>query len=301
AGVHSGDSCAVFPPQLVTHGQYAAMRAIAARLARALGVVGPMNVQFAVQDGQVFVLEVNPRASRTLPFLEKATGLALTAAATRAMLGESFAAQGIAEAALPARCFVKAPVFPFRRFPASDSLLGPEMKSTGEVMGVGASFGEAFARAQLGTGQGLPVAGTAFLSVHDRDKPDLLPIARQLGVLGFALLATMGTAAALRARGLACETVAKVGEGSPHVAERILAGGVQLVINTPLGAASRYDERPIRQAATSMDVPCITTLAGARAAVDGIRALREGLGVPQSLQALHAAAAIRPRGRAARG
>ncbi|MBM4117976.1 carbamoyl-phosphate synthase large subunit [bacterium] len=301
AGVHSGDSCAVFPPQLVTHGQYAAMRAIAARLAHALGVIGPMNVQFAVQDGQVFVLEVNPRASRTLPFLEKATGLALTAAATRAMLGESFATQGLREAPLPERCFVKAPVFPFRRFPASDRLLGPEMKSTGEVMGVGAGFGEAFARAQLGTGQGLPVAGTAFLSVHDRDKPDLLPIARQLAVLGFALLATAGTAEALRARGLACEPVAKVGEGSPHIAERILAGGVQLVINTPLGAASRYDERPIRHAATLMDVPCITTLAGARAAVDGIRALREGLGLPQSLQALHALQATRPRGRAARG
>jgi len=296
AGVHSGDSCAVFPPQLVTHAQYATMRAIAARLAQALGVVGPMNVQFAVQEGQVFVLEVNPRASRSLPFLEKATGLPLTAAATRAMLGETFAAQGIAEAPLPERCFVKAPVFPFRRFPASDRLLGPEMKSTGEVMGVGASFGEAFARAQLGTGQGLPVAGTAFLSVHDRDKPELLPIARQLAVLGFSLLATAGTAAALRARGLACETVAKVGEGSPHIAERILAGGVQLVINTPLGAASRYDERPIRQAATLMDVLCITTLAGARAAVDGIRALREGLGAPLCLQALRA---TRPRGRAA--
>ncbi len=299
AGVHSGDSCAVFPAQLVTHAQYAAMRAIATRLARALGVVGPMNVQFAVQEGQVYVLEVNPRASRTLPFLEKATGLPLTAAATRAMLGESFAAQGLREAPLPEACFVKAPVFPFRRFPASDRLLGPEMKSTGEVMGVGASFGEAFARAQLGTGQGLPVAGTAFLSVHDRDKAELLPVARQLAVLGFSLLATAGTAAALRLRGLACEAVAKVGEGSPHIAERIRAGGVQLVINTPLGAASRYDERPIRQAATQMDVPCITTLAGARAAVDGIRALCEGLGPPLSLQALHAVATTRPRGRAA--
>ncbi len=299
AGVHSGDSCAVFPPQLVTHGQYALMRGIAGRLARALGVVGPMNVQFAVQEGHVYVLEVNPRASRTLPFLEKATGVALTAGATRAMLGETFAVQGLREAALPERCFVKAPVFPFRRFPASDRLLGPEMKSTGEVMGVGAGFGEAFARAQLGTGQGLPVAGTAFLSVNDRDKAELLPVARQLAVLGFRLLATAGTAAFLAERKLACAIAVKVGEGSPHIADRIRAGDVQLVINTPLGAASRYDERPIRHAATRMDVPCITTLSGARAAVDGIRALREGLGTPLSLQALHVAPAGRPRGRAA--
>ena len=290
AGIHSGDSYAVIPPQLVTHTQFDLMRDYTFRLGRTLGVVGLMNVQFAVHEGVVHVIEVNPRASRTVPFLEKATGQPLTAIATRAMLGESFAAQGVSEAPLPRRYFVKGPVFPFRRFPASDRLLGPEMRSTGEVMGVAESFGEAFAKAQLGAGQGLPCSGRVFLSVNDHDKPSLVPVAKGLAMQGFTLLATGGTAAFLNARGLRCETVAKVGEGSPHIADRILAGEVQLVINTPLGAASRYDELPIRSSATAMEIPCITTLSGARAAVDGIRALREGLSAPISLQALAARA-----------
>jgi carbamoyl-phosphate synthase large subunit len=286
AGIHSGDSFAVIPPHLVTHTQLAIMREQTEKLALELGVVGPINVQFAVHAGRAHVLEVNPRASRTLPFLEKATGVPLTAAATRAMLGIDFAAQGLHEAERLERVYVKAPVFPFRRFPESDRLLGPEMRSTGEVMGVGRDFGEAFAKAQLGTGQGLPQEGRAFLSVNDRHKGSLVAIARDLRRLGFTLLGTRGTASFLRGGGIPCDTVAKVGEGSPHVADRVLAGEVQLVINTPLGAASRYDEGAIRRSATLMDVPCITTMSGARAAVDGIRALREGLGSPASVQAL---------------
>ncbi len=289
AGVHSGDSFAVIPPQLVTHTQFDLMRDYTFRLGKALGVVGLMNVQYAVHEGVVKVLEVNPRASRTVPFLEKATGLPLTAIATRAMLGESFTEQGVDDAELPVgRHFVKGPVFPFRRFPESDRILGPEMKSTGEVMGVGASFGEAFAKAQLGAGQGLPASGAVFLSVNDRDKPGLVPVAKGLVAQGFTLLATGGTAEFLRERGLRCETVAKVGEGSPHIADRILDGEVKMVVNTPLGAASRYDELPIRRSATTMEIPCVTTLSGARAAVDGIRALREGLGNPESLQGMAA-------------
>ena len=291
AGVHSGDSYAVIPPQLITHTQYAQLRDYTQRLGRALGIVGLMNVQFAVHDGVVHVLEVNPRASRTVPFLEKATGVPLTALATRAMLGERFAAMDAREAALPSeRYFVKGPVFPFRRFPASDRLLGPEMKSTGEVMGLAPSFGEAFAKATLGAGQGLPAAGTVFISVNDRDKADVLAVAKRLLGLGFSLLATAGTAAYLQRYRLACDVIAKVGEGSPHIADRILEGGVRMVINTPLGAESRFDEAAIRRAATSMEIPCITTLSGARAAVDGIRALRDGLHAPVSLQALHAQA-----------
>jgi len=286
AGIHSGDSFAVIPPQLVTPEQLATMRDYTERLALALGVVGLMNVQYAIFEGEVHVLEVNPRASRTVPFLEKATGARLTAIATRCMLGRSLAEQGVREAPLPERVFVKGPVFPFRRFPDSDRLLGPEMKSTGEVMGVGGTFGEAFAKAQLGAGQGLPTGGTVFLSVNDRDKAGLTRIARGLSEQDFALVATRGTAEYLREQGLDCDMVAKVGEGSPNVAERILAGGVQLVINTPLGKASRYDELPIRRSATTMDIPCITTLSGARAAVEGIAALREGLGPAAPLQAL---------------
>ncbi len=289
AGVHSGDSFAVIPPHLVTHRQYEQMREHTIRLGKALGVVGLMNVQYAVHAGVAHVLEVNPRASRTVPFLEKAVGLPLTAIATRAMLGENFAEQGVSEARMPVdRFYVKGPVFPFRRFPESDRILGPEMKSTGEVMGVGASFGEAFAKAQLGAGQGLPSSGAVFLSVNDRDKPGLVPVAKGLVAQGFTLLATGGTAEFMRERGLRCETVAKVGEGSPHIADRILAGEVKMVVNTPLGAASRYDEQPIRRSATTMEIPCVTTLSGARAAVDGIRALREGLGKPESLQAMGA-------------
>jgi carbamoyl-phosphate synthase large subunit len=288
AGVHSGDSFAVIPPQLVTHRQYATLRDYTRRLGEALGVIGLMNVQFAVHEGVVKVIEVNPRASRTVPFLEKATGAPLTAIATRAMLGESFSEQGVSEAPLPDHHFVKGPVFPFRRFPASDGLLGPEMKSTGEVMGVGASFGEAFAKAQLGAGQALPESGAVFLSVNDRDKAELLPIAKGLLGLGFGLVATRGTAAFLSERDVRCATVAKVGEGSPHIADRILDGSVRMVINTPLGAASRYDEQAIRRSATAMEIPCITTLSGARAAVDGIRAMRGGPREPRSLQALAA-------------
>jgi carbamoyl-phosphate synthase large subunit len=283
AGIHSGDSFAVYPPHEAGEAELAQMRATAKKIAVELGVRGLLNIQFASLKGRVFVLEVNPRASRTVPFLEKASGVALTKIATRCMLGQSLEAQGVKEAKAPRQVYIKAPVFPFRRFPLSDRLLGPEMKSTGEVMGLGDSFGEAFAKAQLATGQGLPDGGRVFLSVNDHDKPGLLPIAKNLHRLGFSLIATRGCAGFLRSKGLDVETVAKVGEGSPHVADRIRAGDVQLVINTPLGQASRYDEKPIRSSATSMDILCITTLAGARAAVDGIVAMREGLGDVRSL------------------
>ena len=287
AGVHSGDSFAVLPAYRVTPMELEVMSEYASRLALELGVVGLVNVQFATFEGVVHVIEVNPRASRTIPFIEKGTGVPLTAVAVRAMLGRDFDAQGVEPVTDLKRVFVKGPVFPFRRFPKSDRLLGPEMKSTGEVMGVGTTFGAAFAKAQLATGQGLPSEGTVFLSVNDRDKPAVLPIARDLRGLGFALLGTKGTAAYLNQREIECGQIAKVGEGSPHVADRIMAGRVQMVINTPLGKKSRYDETAIRRSATQADIPCITTLSCARAAVDGIRALREGLEEVVSLQTLH--------------
>ncbi len=287
AGVHSGDSFAVLPAYRVTPIELEVLAEYTRRLALELGVVGLINVQFASFEGEVHVIEVNPRASRTVPFIEKATGFAMTATAVRAMVGKDFAMQGVEGPGVLNRVFTKGPVFPFRRFPKSDRLLGPEMKSTGEVMGVGSTFGMSFAKAQLATGQGLPEEGTAFLSVNDRDKSSVLPIARDLVSLGFDLLATEGTADYLQKQNVACAPISKVGEGSPNVADRILEGGVQLVINTPLGKASRYDETAIRRSATRADIACITTLSGARAAVDGIRALREGLDEVAALQTLY--------------
>ncbi|RPJ48841.1 MAG: carbamoyl-phosphate synthase large subunit [Candidatus Latescibacterota bacterium] len=287
AGIHSGDSFAVLPPYRVTPIEIDVMREFTTRIALELGVVGPVNVQFASREGIVYVLEVNPRASRTVPFIEKATGTPLTKIATRCMLGKSLKEQGAEEPGPLSRVFVKGPVFPFRRFPKSDHLLGPEMKSTGEVMGIGRTFGEAFAKAELAIGQGLPSEGVVFVSVNDRDKAGLLAIARDLCALGFSLLATRGTADYLDRHGVGALRIAKVGEGSPNVADRIRDGAVRMVINTPLGKGSRFDEVAIRREATRMDIPCITTLSCARAAVGGIRALREGPGPIASLQELH--------------
>jgi carbamoyl-phosphate synthase large subunit len=258
-------------------------------LARSLGVVGLLNLQFASHRGVIHVIEINPRASRTVPFLEKATGVPLARIATHCMLGRTLREQGytMGEAPVPAgRVFVKGPVFPFRRFPLTDHLLGPEMKSTGEVMGVGRGFGEAFARAQLACGQGLPDRGAVFISVNDFDKEAVLSIARDLTELGYQLLATGGTARFLDAQGVAAAAVPKVGEGEPHIGDLIRGGQVQMVINTPLGKKSRYDESAIRREARARDIPCITTLSGGRAAVDGIRALRKGLGGVTALQKL---------------
>ena len=286
AGIHSGDSFAVLPPYKTTPEELAVMRSHTRRIALDLGVVGLMNIQFANYQGKIHVLEINPRASRTVPFLEKATGVDLARIATRCMLGITLADQEVREGGAGDRFFVKGPVFPFRRFPRTDHLLGPEMKSTGEVMGIGRDFGEAFARAHLSAGQGLPTTGTVFVSVNDNDKNDLLPIARDLSGMGYRMLATGGTARYLEKNGIAAAKVAKVGEGTPHIGQIIRAGEVQMVINTPLGERSRFDESAIRREARALDIPCITTLSGGRAAVDGIRALRRGLDTVTSLQDL---------------
>ncbi len=286
AGIHSGDSFAVLPPYKTTPEEIGVMRQHTCAIALELGVVGLMNIQFASYRGRIFVLEINPRASRTVPFLEKATGVDLAMVATRCRLGISLADQGVKEVTQFKQCFVKGPVFPFRRFPRTDHLLGPEMKSTGEVMGIGSDFGEAFARAQLATGQGLPSVGTVFVSVNNHDKAELLPIAQDLHALGFSLLATGGTARYLRAEGVPSAIIAKVGEGLPDIGQAIRSGEVQMVINTPLGKKSRFDESAIRREASGIDIPCITTLSGGRAAVDGVRALRRGLNSVTSLQGL---------------
>jgi carbamoyl-phosphate synthase large subunit len=284
AGIHSGDSSCVVPAFMVAERHLGTIRDYTRRIARALNVVGLMNVQYAIKDDVVYVLEVNPRSSRTVPYISKATGVPLAKTAARVMAGRSLAELGLVDDLLPAGVFVKSPVFPFVRFPGVDTLLGPEMKSTGEVMGGSDNFGVAFIKAMTGAGQKLPESGSVFISVNNSDKPTVLPIARELAQLGFRLTATRGTAAYLRAHGLDVEVVYKVNEGRPNVADHLVNGKIDLVINTPLGRESFFDDRAVRRAATMAQVPCITTLTGASASVAAIRALRgQGLTV-RSLQ-----------------
>jgi carbamoyl-phosphate synthase large subunit len=264
------------------------MRELSRRLALRLGVIGPMNVQFAVHEGRIYVIEANPRASRTLPFIAKAVGVPLAGLAARVMAGATLEELGFTEEPPVPAVFVKAPVFPFRRFPGVDPVLGPEMKSTGEVMGVGEGFGEAFAKAWIAAGNRLPTSGTAFLSVHDRDKESLVPVARGLAETGFELTATTGTAGFLAGRGLAVRAVLKVHEGRPNVVDHLINGAIDLVVNTPIGREGHVDDSYIRRNALKHNIPCITTLSGARAAVEAIRALRRGAFEVRSLQQLHA-------------
>jgi carbamoyl-phosphate synthase large subunit len=265
AGIHSGDSSCVVPPFMVAEKHLVTIRDFTRRIARALKVVGLMNVQYAIKDDVVYVLEVNPRASRTVPYLSKATGIPLAKVAARVMSGRTLADLGLTADLDVAGVFVKSPVFPFVRFPGVDTLLGPEMKSTGEVMGGADGFGAAFAKAQLSVGQRLPDAGRAFISVNNIDKANVLPVAR---------VATRGTAAYLRAHGLDVEVVYKVNEGRPNIADQIVNDQIALIVNTPLGRESFFDDRTVRRVAMMHSVPCITTLTGASAAVAAIRALR---------------------------
>ena len=274
AGIHSGDSSCVVPPFMVAERHLATIREYTRRIAQALKVVGLMNVQYAVKDDTVYVLEVNPRSSRTVPYISKATGVPLAKIAARVVAGRTLKDLGLVDDLEAAGVFVKSPVFPFVRFPGVDTILGPEMKSTGEVMGGADSFGSAFGKAMMGAGYQLPTQGAVFISVNDSDKPTVLPVAKDLAELGFTLVGSRGTAAYLAARGLEVEVVFKVNEGRPNVADRMVNGEVALVINTPLGRESFFDDRAVRRAATMAQVPCITTLTGASAAVSAIRALR---------------------------
>ena len=288
AGIHSGDSSCVVPPYRVAARHLEQIRDYTRRIARALHVVGLMNTQFAIKDDTVYVLEVNPRASRTVPYLSKASGVPLAKVAARVMVGTTLEQLGLTEDLDVSGVFVKTPVFPFVRFPGVDTILGPEMKSTGEVMGGAQTFGSAFAKAQLAAGINLPIDGTAYISVSNHDKPAVVQIARDLAALGFKLVATRGTASFLRAHGIEAEIVFKVNEGRPHVGDEILNNHIHLVINTPLGRESFFDDRIVRRTAMMQQVPCITTLTGAAAAVNAIKALRtEGLTV-RSLQEYHA-------------
>ena len=290
AGIHSGDRSCVVPPFMVAERHLATIRDYTRRIARALKVVGLMNVQYAIKDDMVYVLEVNPRSSRTVPYSSKATGVPIAKVAARVAAGRTLADLGHTGDLEAAGVFVKSPVFPFVRFQGVDTILGPEMKSTGEVMGGSDNFGTAFNKAMLGAGQRLPEKGRVFISVNNSDKPTVLPIARDLAELGFTLTATRGTAGYLRDHGLAVEVVFKVNEGRPNVADHIVNRDIDLVINTPLGRDSFFDDKAVRRAATMAQIPCITTLTGASAAVSGIRALRSHTLAVRSLQDYYAAA-----------
>jgi len=294
AGIHSGDSSCVLPAVDIPGRQLATIRQYTFQLARALKVLGLMNIQFAIQRDTVFVIEVNPRASRTVPYVSKATGVALAKIAARLMTGRKLRKllpeniERRSELGTGNCFFVKSPVFPWSKFPGVDTVLGPEMRSTGEVMGVADNFGEAFAKAQLAAGQTLPTHGTVFISVNERDKSQVGEVANRFVELGFKLVATHGTAAILEDAGLIVERVYKVKEGRPNVVDLIKGDRIQLVINTPHGIEPWFDEKAIRRATVVHRIPAITTLSAARAAADGIAALQRGELHVRALQHLHA-------------
>ncbi|HUE52566.1 MAG TPA: carbamoyl-phosphate synthase large subunit [Terriglobales bacterium] len=306
AGIHSGDSSCVLPAVDIPDHLLARMRDYTFRLARALKVIGLMNIQFAIprsnggskgngaEGGKVYVLEVNPRASRTVPYVSKATGVPMAKIAARLMTGRKlreFLSEYIDRGVDldTGRCYyVKSPVFPWNKFPGVDTVLGPEMKSTGEVMGVADNFGEAFAKAQVAAGQKLPTQGTVFISVTDHDKTQVAELARKFVDMGFKLVATAGTADVLEAAGMTVERVYKVKEGRPNVVDLIKGERIQLIVNTPTGLEPWFDEKAIRRAAVTARIPTITTLSAARAAAEGIAALQRGEIKVQALQYLHA-------------
>jgi len=304
AGIHSGDSSCVLPAVDIPEHLLNRMREYTFKLARALEVVGLMNVQFAIprsgysstngSGGTVYVLEVNPRASRTVPYVSKATGIPMAKIASRLMTGRKlreFLPEFIAQKKdldTGSFYYVKSPVFPWNKFPGVDTVLGPEMKSTGEVMGVADNFGEAFAKAQVAAGQKLPTQGCVFISVTDHDKPHVADVARKFVDMGFKLVATAGTADVIEEAGMACDRVYKVKEGRPNVVDLIKGDRIQLIVNTPQGQDPFFDEKAIRRAAVTARIPTITTLAAARAAAEGIAALQRGEVNVKALQQLHA-------------
>jgi carbamoyl-phosphate synthase large subunit len=288
AGIHSGDSTTVIPPYIIGRRDQDRIRRRTVELAKALNVIGLMNVQYAIQNGELYVLEVNPRASRTVPYVSKATGVSFAKLAAKVMAGHSLRSLGLTSEPRVDGYFVKAPVFPFNRFPREDTLLGPEMKSTGEVMGSSPRFGEAYAKAMLGAGVRLPLEGTAFISVNDNDKRQhVVNLARELADLGFKLIATGGTREFLLKNGVETDSVPKVHEGRPNVVDKMINGEIALAINTPFGKSAFVDDTYIRRTALQMNIPCITTLTAATACVEGIRSLKDGVSTFAALQEQH--------------
>ena len=289
AGIHSGDSSSVLPAQKIAAEHLETIKHYTRNLAKALKVVGLMNLQLAIKDDRVYVIEVNPRASRTVPFVAKATGVPIAKIAALIMAGDKKLADfNLPEVLSVPKIFVKSPVFPFKKFAGVDPILGPEMHSTGEVMGIGETFGEAYGKAMEGAFLTMPMRGKAFVSVNDSDKGQAVILARRLEKLGFDLIATYGTANRLKEVGLNCQTVFKVNEGRPNIADLIKQNEISLIINTPLGKTSHYDEQAIRQAALQFNVPTVTTITGAEALIEAITTKKsQAKIIVRSLQEIH--------------
>jgi carbamoyl-phosphate synthase large subunit len=289
AGVHSGDAAMVLPAHTLPHWMLEEIRRYTRLLAQELGVVGLMNVQYAVKGKELYIIEVNPRASRTVPFVSKAIGVPLAKIAAKVMVGMTLQEIGFTEEVTPRHICVKESVLPFARFPGVDIILGPEMKSTGEVMGIDTDFGRAYCKAQLGALQQVPVAGTVFISVKNADKTQqMVSVAHQLHTLGFTIISTAGTAGYLKSNGIPAEVVRRVSEDAPDLLERIREGRIQLIVNTPSGKGPRHDEMSIRAMANGRGIPVVTTMPGADAYVQGIRALIRGELTVTPIQRYHA-------------
>jgi len=271
AGIHSGDSACSLPPYSLSPEIQDQMREVCKKMARELGVRGLMNVQLALQDGEIYVIEVNPRASRTVPFVSKCIGTSLAKIAARCMVGQSLESQGFTEEIIPSYYSVKEAVFPFNKFPGIDPILGPEMKSTGEVMGVGTTFAEAYGKAELGASDQIPTGGTAFISVRERDKAQLPTLAANLAELGFKLVATQGSAKIISEAGIAVQTVNKVQEGRPHIVDMIKSDKIDLIVNTTEGRQAISDSSTIRSSAEQHRVYYTTTMAGGSAVCEALK------------------------------
>jgi carbamoyl-phosphate synthase large subunit len=284
AGVHSGDSACVLPPHTLSDNIIENIKKTTYTLAKALKVVGLMNIQYAIKNDVVYVLEVNPRASRTVPFVSKATGVPLAKIAASVMVGKTLKQLNFTKEVHVKHISVKESVLPFSRFSGVDILLGPEMKSTGEVMGIDSTFGLAFYKSQIAAGQILPKKGKVFISVRNNDKRNIVFIAKKLHDLGLKLIATGGTAKVLKSNNIPCEEMGKIGEGNDGLLERIRKGEIKLIINTPSGRRGQVDMRPIRSLSVQNGIPCITTIQGAQAAVNGIEAIINGELTVKSIQ-----------------
>ncbi|MEO1684234.1 MAG: carbamoyl-phosphate synthase large subunit [Cyanobacteria bacterium J06631_12] len=284
AGIHSGDSACSLPSVTLSETALATIRDWTFKLAKRLNVVGLMNIQYAIKGDEVYIIEANPRASRTVPFVSKATGVRLAQVAVRVMSGQSLADLGLTAEITPGHISVKEAVLPFNKFPGTDTLLGPEMRSTGEVMGIDTSFGQAYAKAELAAGQVLPLAGTVFISVNDRDKAAVIPIAQDFASIGFKIIATSGTHSTLSAAGIAVDRVLKIYEGRPHIGDAIKNQDIQLIINSPVGEAAQEDDRILRRTALDYKVPTITTIAAAKATLGAIRSLKDNQLTVKALQ-----------------
>ena len=287
AGIHSGDSACVLPPYLISEENLEKIRKYTYTIAKALDVIGLINIQYAIKDDELYVLEVNPRASRTIPFVSKTIGVPLAKLAAKVMAGKKLSELGFTEEVKINHISVKEAIFPFDRFTDVKNFLGPEMRSTGEVMGISKDFGISFAKSQLSVGVGLPLNGTAFISVNDNDKSRALSIAKKLSELGFKIFATSGTADFFNKRGLKVKEIQKAGEGRPNIVDYIKNNEIDLIINTPLGKISRFDENTIGRNAILKKIPFISTLSAADASVKAIEALKKETLKVKALQDYH--------------